>query len=411
MLSTYRAAGLITAVLCLIGSAPAQDSELQRMLAHGQLADAKQLLHGELTTRPDNLTQAQLGIVHVLEAVQGLADDSHRYGLYAQRWMGAPLLRLPVKDNPTPEAMTYDDFRKMIDRFRQRLVEAEEMLAAVEANDQKWRIELGKVGIDLNADDEIGERENLYVIMRSIQQPWFGRNVNENLPATDLAIDYADIVWLQGYCNFLAATCDMVLAYDEREMFELTGHIAFRGAQTRHEFLRPQDNTRDWSPFADLIAAIHLFDFPVVEPERMKSAHAHLLKTINLSRKAWQAVLAETDDDKEWIAGPDQTVAIKSLGMSLNRQQAAEWPKVLDEAEAVLKGEKLLPLWRTPAPDQGINLRRVFHEPRNFDLVLWIQQSGVMPFVEQGDVTDAATWARFQRSFGGNLIGFSFWLN
>ncbi len=398
------------------------ETPLQQLLAKGQFDEAEQQLTATLEAKVTPLQQTQLGFVQAMSAVQGLADDSHRYGLYSQQWLGSPLLRLPVENNREPDEMSYDDFRMMVATFRERLIVAEETLGDVEPSNDKWTVELATVGLDLNRDDVIGHtkesegasgtREDIYAVLRRIQQPPFRRgNEAAELPDTRITFDYADTLWLQGYCNFLIATSEMVLAYDERELFELCGHIVFRGAETRYQFLSPGVNGDLWAQIPDLIAAVHLIDFKLVDAELMKSAHARLLNTVQLSRKSWQAVLDETDDEREWIAGPDQVLAIPSLGFSITREQAEQWPAVLAETEAILKGDKLLPLWRPRDENHGINVRRVFNEPRDFDLVLWVQQSAAMPFVEEGKVTDMTTWRDFQRTFGGNLLGVSFWLN
>jgi len=38
-------------------------------------------------------------------------------------------------------------------------------------------------------------------------------------------------------------------------------------------------------------------------------------------------------------------------------------------------------------PGPGVNLRRVFTEPREFDLVLWVQGTAAVPYLEAGEVT------------------------
>jgi hypothetical protein len=402
--------------ISLAAAQPPAES-LDELLAAGRFDTAAAQLGESLATKPDDLARTQLGVVQLMQAVQQLADDSYRYGLYSQRWMGAPLLRLPVAENKQAEAMTYDDLRHMIDKFRKQVLVAEQTLAQVEG-DMKWPVSLVGIGIDLNADAKIEapvngrySPETLFALLRRLQDPnWNGRDFE---PANDntVAFDRGDVLWLRGYCHVTAATCDMVLAYDQRELFELAGHLVFRGAKTRYDFLNDEQGGDFWAQLPDFIAAIHLIDFRLVDAERMKSAHAHMLRTIELSRESWRAVLAEDDNDREWIAGPQQQRAIESLGLAITDQQAEAWPRVLDETEAILQGEKLLPLWRPRQADRGINLKRVFHEPRDFDLVLWVQQSGAMPFVEQGTVTDLGTWRDFQRTYGGNLLGVSFWLN
>jgi hypothetical protein len=76
----------------------------------------------------------------------------------------------------------------------------------------------------------------------------------------------------------------------------------------------------------------------------------------------------------------------------------------------VLNGKKLIPFWRGSSGN-GVNLMKVFTEPKDFDLVLWIQGSGAVPYLEKGETTSPQTWAEFQRAFEGNFIGMAVWIN
>jgi hypothetical protein len=169
------------------------------------------------------------------------------------------------------------------------------------------------------------------------------------------------------------------------------------------------DDPKSWEWIRDAIAFIHLFRFPVAEPERMKTAHEHLLAVIAQSRESWAAIDAETDDDREWIPSPDQkNVAIP--GARISAEMVKGWQLALDEAEAILKGEKLLPFWRGKET-RGVNLKRVYHEPQTFDLVLWVQGSAAVPYLEDGDITEPEHWRTIGRMFGGRLFWFALWVN
>ena len=63
----------------------------------------------------------------------------------------------------------------------------------------------------------------------------------QSQPPLDLVVglDSADAVWLRGYCHLLAALSDMILAYDEERLFDLTAHAVFANAQT--EFANDAD--------------------------------------------------------------------------------------------------------------------------------------------------------------------------
>ena len=69
-----------------------------------------------------------------------------------------------------------------------------------------------------------------------------------------------------------------------------------------------------------------------------------------------------------------------------------------------------MPFWRTD-DGRGINLRRVFTEPRAFDLVLWVQGTAAHPYLEKGPLSTPEVWARFNRLFQGEFIGFALWFN
>jgi len=127
-----------------------------------------------------------------------------------------------------------------------------------------------------------------------------------------------------------------------------------------------------------------------------------------MSRKSWELIKAETDNNREWIPGANQQSVISNFAM--NQQRIDTWHKFLDEAEEVLRGQKLIPFWRRGF-DEGVNLHKVFREPRDFDVVLWVQGSAALPYLEHGEKTSSETWSEFQRVFRGEFIGFAAWIN
>jgi len=229
-----------------------------------------------------------------------------------------------------------------------------------------------------------------------------------------IGLDSADVYWLRGYCHVLQALADMVLAYDHRRFFEHTAHIYFADPQT--EFARerelpdqqPQQRSAFRETIVDVIAVIHLLDFKLQEPRRLRSAQEHLLQMVAMSRQSWELILAESDDDHEWIPGPDQQSIIQNGTM--NQERIDTWHTFLDEAEAILQGEKLIPFWREGF-EEGLNLANVFTDPRDFDLVLWVQGTAALPYLERGEQTSPTTWREFQRVFRGQFVGFAFWIN
>ena len=58
-----------------------------------------------------------------------------------------------------------------------------------------------------------------------------------------------------------------------------------------------------------------------------------------------------------------------------------------------------------------MNLRRIFTEPRTFDIVLLIQGSAALPYLEDGEVTSEETWRRITQLLDGNLFRYTVWFN
>src|SRR5262249_50304168 len=121
----------------------------------------------------------------------------------------------------------------------------------------------------------------------------------------------------------------------------------------------------------------------------------------------WKSAMAETDDDLEWIPNPRQKGMLPNL--QVTQEMIDGWMGFLDEAQAILEGKKLIPFWRDST--LGVNLRKVFLEPRTLDMVLWIQGTAAAPYLEKGEQSQGATWDRFQRVFRGEFLLFALWWN
>ena len=123
----------------------------------------------------------------------------------------------------------------------------------------------------------------------------------------------------------------------------------------------------------------------------------------------------------EWLPGPHQTAVITEL--RVGQKLVTAWHEFLDEIEAILQGEKLVPFWRgipggvnvinefPQHPTLGINIRRMFTEPGRFDLVLWLQGTGLQPWLEEGDIVDPSDWTAMLRGFNNNFWPVFFWFN
>ena len=389
-------------------TAPAGEKPMvEKYLHKGRLAAGEKALLAELKKKPrDDQARFSLGVVQFLRAVEGLGQALHRFGLRNDIWpgRGVPVLRLPVPTNPRPEKLTYAASRQILVAWIEALGKAEKTLAGVRDDKVKLPLRLGLIRLDLKGDGKASESFDT-ILKRYMggRTPW---KDSELL----VKFDRGDVAWLRGYCHLLMAMAEMALAHDGKELFDHTAHLFFANVDTPYKFLAEKTGEEkgfDYRLIVDAITFIHLLRLPVKEPERLKTALKHLQQMLKLSRESWKYIMAETDDDHEWIPNPGQTSV---LGVRVTGEMVNSWQGFLTETEALLAGKKLVPFWRGKG-GQGVNLRRCFTEPRNFDLVLWVQGTAATPYLEKGTRTAPAVWDRLQRVFGGEFIGFALWFN
>lgn len=362
----------------------------------------------------DPLAAYALGSVEFFVALEKLEQGLHRHGFESPRSFVLPLMQLPVPANPNPEPLTYEGFRAILADFRDSLAQSAGTLAMVPANaDIGLEVDLGKLGVDLNEDGNIAADESASAIIAALAN--LGASPSE-LPPLVFRFDRADGYWLQGYANFLMAQADFWLAHDFRQAFDQSFQMLFPKAKLpMQDALVPLDDgsgsifASEWR-IADFISFVHLINWPVVEPERSKAARTELLEMIKLSREDWKAIRAETDNDREWLPGPQQTGANQLTGLEVTENEVQAWHVALQMAEDLLEGRKLLPHFRFA--DKGINMKRFFDEPQTFDLVLSLTGPGVVPYLEPGPMLTSEEWESLEQQFGGaGFMTFALWFN
>jgi hypothetical protein len=409
---------MILALALPSGRAVAAAPLAEKYLLDGKLAEGAKVLEDRLKEDPkDAQARFGLGAVQFLQGFEHLGASLHKYGLRTEK----SFLRTPpqVKEflpqNPNPETLTYPAARQIIQTFIDDVVKAEATLAEVKDSDVKMPLHVGLIKID-----PFGQGKPIsaaFLFGRVDGLPEGGRKQAENLV---IGFDRGDVSWLRGYCHFLAAWGELLLAVDGQEAFDCSAHLFFEKVETPHTFLLEDrasfgeatwgwGDARGWS---DAISFIHLMiRLPIKEPARTKVALAHLEAMVSQAKEMWKYILAETDDDNEWIPNPKQTGVV---GVKVTQEMVDSWLEALDEADSILKGKKLIPFWRGKQDGRGVNLRRVFTEPRTFDAIEWVQGTAATPYLEKGPLTklaDPRTGARLNSAFGGpfNLLGFGFW--
>ncbi len=410
-----RAALLLALVPAFAGGFPAAAETpaidaAKTDLAAGRLAIAAATLDAHLRNAPaDDTARFLLGAVQFMEAAERLGQSLYRHGLNpAPEVFSVPFFRIPVPYNPTPEPLAYEQARSMIRQFTDDLAIAEATLAQVDDPAVQMPLAIGQIRLDLNGDGTATDQETLWQLYRQINQA-------PDLPPDQVAqfvidFDGSDAPWLRGYSHLLMALGDFLLAHDWHEGFDHTFHTLFPRANLPFQSLTDRSTRSpyagDVDEIADFIAFIHLIHWPVQEPDRIASALRHLESVVDLSHENWSRILAETDNGREWLPNVRQTGAIPGLAVTQSRIDA--WMLFLDEFGAMLKGEKLMPHWRLA---QGVNLRRVFLEPRPFDLVLWIQGSAALPYAEPGPVSRTETWENILMLMEGDFFTYAAWFN
>ncbi len=407
-------------ILCLAvpASSWSQTPDVQKFLMDGELAVGSAALAVHLAANSnDDRARLGLGITQFLQAYEHIGQSLYRYGLRTERSFvrPAPMIRELWPQNPKPEKIDYAAARKIVQTFVDDMDRAEATLAVVKDERVKLPLHMAQIKIDL------------FGIQRPVNAAFlFRQSGNANVPADLLenfviAFDRGDVAWLRGYCHFLAAVGEVLLAVDSQPLFECTAHWLFEQVETPHTFLvedrDPFDMNQGFSwnsrVTSDFIATIHLLlRFSVKEPDRLKVAHGHLLSMCQMSRDMWAHFSAETDDDQEWIPNPKQTGV---LGVAITSDMVETWLETVAEAELVLEGKRLVPFWRGTQALRGINLKRVFYQSTDIDIPLWVQGTAATPYLENGPLTkfnEPEMIRRIDRQYGGmNFIRFGFWFN
>jgi hypothetical protein len=384
----------------------------------GRLTDGSAVLGKHLDANPDDdRARFGLGVTQFLQAYEHVGQSLYRYGLRTESSFIRPArqIRKLLPQNPKPEKIDHASARKIVQTFVDDMNRAEATLTVVKDERVKLPLHVARIEIDLFGLERPINAGFLFQTFGGMDVP------PDLLEDFVIAFDRGDVAWLRGYCHFLAAVGEVLLAVDSQPFFECAAHLVFEEVETPHTFLIEDREPFDmrgafgWNSrqLSDIIATIHLLlRFPVKEPDRLKAAHGHLLSMCQMSREMWTHFSAETDDDDEWIPNPKQTGV---LAVPVTADMIKTWLATVAEAELVLEGKRLVPFWRGTQAERGINLQRVFYEPTDIDIPLWIQGTAALPYIEKGTLTtfiEPEMISRIDRQFGGmNFISFGFWFN
>lgn len=344
-----------------------------------------------------------------LSGVEGVLQLRWEVGWYDEELdaiLDLPFLSHEVAPNPQPRKATGADLTRLLEDLHQDMEQSRAALARIGDRDFAFELALDDLWFDINGDGKREPAESL-----GSQFARFGgiRFEDEVPPLPVVRFDTADGAWLSAYTNLISANALVLRAYDPAPAFDrLTADTAAMKATIAVEYgAVPDVFERSLASALDQFAI--LLETLRQEPDAAltRAAHGHLLQMIAENRRFWGLVVLETDDDREWIPNAKQRAA---LGIAVPEGTPERWQAVLAEGERILKGEELIPHWRY-GEGHGINIQKLFENPPRIDLILMIQGTGFLPYVEKGEVATGQAWQEFQWLVGGDSLMFSFWLN
>jgi hypothetical protein len=384
----------------------AADFTRQALAAGGRDTADEELSRRLQSNAADDEARFGLAMVRFIKAIEDFGRHHYRYGLDSRA--GVPFLRMPVPVNAGPERLTYEAQRSALRRLLEDLAKVEQTLAGMTSSgDVKIAVDLNKVSLNFTGSDDATSAPSIVDVIGSLipAPPSDGTPP----PPFEVAFDRADALWLQGYCHLLSAGLEFILAHDWRDSFDRGAGLFYPSLRLRGS-ASPTPMEGFWGEsgtIADAIAMAHEIRWHPVHPERLLMVRTHLKEVVALSRRSWQLILAETDDDREWLPAPAQNNAAMPT-MKIGPEQLGVWQQALTDFDAVLDGRKLIPHWRF---DKGVNLRLMLEEPRVFDAVLWVTGHAAIPYLQDGPVLSSETWRAWEQVFGGNFLVFAVYLN
>lgn len=395
----------LLALLAAMPALAAPTEDWSGRIARDGLAPTEAALSALPSPTPDDLFA--LAGVRFLREVERAFQVRWQTGLSDPTGM-LPFLRLPVPENPLPAPAGPETLANLFREIATGLEGARAPLDAIPPGaDLGVEIDLADLWFDIDANGARQDGEGLMDILGPMILGWRWMERDPATPAPVIRFDASDAPWLSAYTHLLGGMVDTVLGYDPTaaiaEIGKANADMSALSPLPPDEYGFNASFGQGIDMFATIIAALD----QEPDAERLKSAQAHFLAMVADNRKFWAAVATETDNDREWLPNDRQQSA---LGIEVPPGTGEAWLAVLADGEAILKGEKLVPYWRV-GPAAGLNVGRMFTEPRPVDLAAWIQGAGAVPYLEKGTRVSGESWMRFENMMLGDAMLFALFLN
>lgn len=373
----------------LIFATPAsalQPDEISGFIAENGLAATENRLAA--APPPDATTAFALGGVRFLRGIEKTLQTRWRLGINADR-TELPVLRLPVPPNETPEPFTSETIATLFRDLLSDMSAARQPLSDIaDGADITLPLAIGDLWFDVNLNGVRDDGEGVTDIGGLVLT---GRPVTL-VDSPVIRFDTADAAWLAAYTHFLSAFAELLLAFDPTDQIDRVGEASLAIDLLARDSGYSNALDMQFGQQVDRAAMIYFALQQQPDPAHTRAAHVHLLDMIALNRVFWRRVAAETDNEGEWIPNDTQQ---QGLGLPVPPGAGARWLAVLADAEALLKGDKLMPHWRFHK-GAGINIRRLFENPVPVDIAEWVHGIGLLPFSEEGERVGADSWRDFQ---------------
>lgn len=373
----------------------------------------------------DSEARFAAGVLTVVGGIEEFAQAMYRHGLTAPDiGMAGALLGVPVTPpitaNPDPQPLTYQELRLILENLTNAMDGGRDLLAtAGESGDYVVPVDIMAIRMDLDGNGTAEDAETVAAILAGqlgldpAELAGSAKSKSKDAASTEgfvVGFDRADAFWLSGYTQVVAAQADFLLAHDFEEMFNASFHRIFPQAGLPMQDysmggMLMMDPASD-SAIADAVAFIHTFNFEVIDVDRLHDVRARLKSIVSFSRQNWQAILVETDDQRELVPSPAQTSIVPDVAVT--QEVVDAWMETLDSVEAILDGELLIPHWRFR---QGFDLEAYFESATRTDAVMIFTGYGALPFLKEGPIADAEAFRQGLAVFGENFPGFALWFN
>jgi hypothetical protein len=381
----------------LLATPALADTDVSTLIAaQGLYATEVQLAALPAPTPSDRFA---LGGVRFLMGIEAALQTRYRTGISdgLSVMSGLPVLRLPIAENPTPEPFIGQVIASLFARVGADMSGALAALAPIADGDTVGvMIDTDDIWFDIDLSGTRTEGEGLTDLAGLGLNGGFGAP----LAGVQIRFDTADAAWLAAYAHLLAGFSDLVLAFDPTVAIDdvLAARAAI--AEVNAAAGSPYGSGMGYQvgDYADLAAMVVDALERQPDPALTRSAQAHWLEMVAQNRVFWRRVATETDNEAEWIPNKAQ---VSALGLPFPPDTGQVWLNVLGEAEALLKGEVLMPHWRL-ADGVGIDLNLLFQDPPVVDVLGMAHGMDLLPYGRQGRLISGDALWRFETMMAGD---------